>query len=74
MKSLKHRFIFAVIMALINASLISFILTAYNAGFPPDFLNRWGINFLIAFSIVVPSVTFVGPRIHSLLERYFAQK
>jgi hypothetical protein len=68
---LKKRITFACTMALINASLISFVLTAYNSGFPPDFLLRWAINFLIAFCIVVPSIVLVGPRIHMLIEKIY---
>ena len=67
---MKQRILFAIVMATINASLISFILTAYNAGFPEDFLSKWGANFLIAFSIVVPSIIFIGPRIQKLLSKH----
>jgi hypothetical protein len=56
-------------MALINASIISFSLMAYNAGFPDDFLNRWAMNFIIAFTIVVPSIIFVGSHISKLIEK-----
>jgi hypothetical protein len=56
-------------MALINAPIISFALTAYNAGFPDDFLNRWAMNFIIAFTIVVPSIIFVEPHISTLIEK-----
>lgn len=66
---MKHRIIFAMSMALINASIISFTLTAYNAGFPADFLNRWAANFLIAYFIVVPSIIFVGPQIKKLIDK-----
>ena len=66
---MKNRIVFAISMALINASIISFTLTAYNVGFPEDFLSRWSANFLIAFLIVVPSIIFVGPRIYALIEK-----
>lgn len=66
---MKQKILFAVIMAMFNASIISFILTAYNAGFPDDFLSRWGVNFSIAFLIVVPSILFVGPLVHKILSK-----
>jgi len=69
-----ERIAFAVIMACINASIISFTLTAVNAGFPEDFLLRWGKNFLIAFTIVVPSIVFVGPKVKLFVERLFTKK
>ena len=65
----KQNFIFACIMALINASLISFILTAYNSGFEGNFMARWGINFAIAFSIVVPSIIFIGPIVNQFVQK-----
>ena len=57
-------------MALINASLISFILTAYNIGFPEDFIMRWIPNFIIAFSIVVPSIIVVGPKVSKFVSKF----
>jgi acetyltransferase-like isoleucine patch superfamily enzyme len=69
---MKKRILFAVTMACINASVISFTLTAYNTGFPDDFLSRWGVNFLIAFSIVVPSIVFIGPHVHKLIDKMFS--
>jgi len=68
---MKQRIAFAITMACINASLISFILTAYNAGFSEDFLMKWAINFLIAFSIVVPSIILVGPKVHNFWNSRF---
>lgn len=68
---MKQRFIFALIMASINASLISFILTAYNIGFPSDFVVRWIPNFVIAFCIVVPSVVFLGPIVNKFVNKRF---
>lgn len=65
----REKLLFACLMALINASLISFVLTAYNIGFPPDFLLRWGLNFLVAFSIVVPSILFIGPQVNKIVKR-----
>ena len=70
----KQKFIFACIMALINASLISFILTAYNSGFEGDFFMRWGINFTIAFTIVVPSIIFVGPMVNQFINKKWGQQ
>jgi len=66
----KQKILFACIMAFINASLISFILTAYNIGFPDNFILRWIPNFIIAFSIVVPSIIFVGPKISKFVSKF----
>jgi len=65
---MKQRIAFAITMACINASLISFILTAYNAGFSEDFLMKWAIN---SFSIVVPSIILVGPKVHNFWNSRF---
>jgi hypothetical protein len=56
-------------MALINASLISFILTAYNSGFQNSFFVRWGFNFTIAFLIVVPSILFIAPIVNKFINK-----
>lgn len=66
---MKQRILFAFLMALINASFISFVLTAYNLGFQDDFLLRWLINFMIAGGIVIPSVLFVSPFVQKLSKK-----
>jgi hypothetical protein len=71
---MKQRILFAVIMALFNASIISFILTAYNIGFPENFISRWLVNFTIAFLIVVPSILFLAPIAGKLSHRIAEKK
>lgn len=43
------RFIFPILMSGVMAFLMTALVTALNLGFPPDFLRRWAMAFVIAW-------------------------
>jgi hypothetical protein len=43
------RYIFPILMSGVMAFLMTALVTALNLGFPPDFMRRWAIAFVIAW-------------------------
>lgn len=65
----KFHLIFSFIMGALMISVMTFVITAANMGFPPDFLARWGRAFMIAYVVGVPVIFFVAPVARKLTER-----
>lgn len=57
----KFHLVFSLIMGVLMISLMTFVITAANIGFPPDFLGRWGKAFAIAYVVGVPVIFFMAP-------------
>ncbi len=57
----KFHLVFSLIMGALMISLMTFVITAVNIGFSPDFLARWGKAFLIAYVVGVPVIFFLAP-------------
>lgn len=60
---------FALVMAFVVTSYVSFVVVAMNAGFGPMFLFIWLRSWLVAFSLVFLSLLFLAPRIRKFLEK-----
>ena len=45
----KFHLVFSLIMGMLMISLMTFVITAVNVGFPSDFLAKWGKAFGIAY-------------------------
>ena len=58
---------FALIASLVVTSYITFTLVAVNIGFKTDFIFKWLRSWLIAYTLVVPSLLFVAPFIRKKL-------
>ena len=43
------RYIFPILMSGVMAFLMTALVTALNVGFPPDYLKRWAIAFVVAW-------------------------
>lgn len=63
------RVAFAMTMALITSSVVSFIIIAINVGFGPNFPVVFLKSFAIAYAVVVPFILIVGPRVQALVDR-----
>lgn len=48
-------------MGLLMISLMTFVITAVNIGFPADFFARWGQAFAVAYAVGVPVIFFMAP-------------
>lgn len=57
----KFHLAFSLIMGLLMISLMTFVITAVNVGFVPDFLARWGKAFVVAYVVGVPVIFYMAP-------------
>lgn len=62
----KFHLAFSLIMGMLMISLMTFVITAVNVGFTPDFLTRWGKAFLVAYVVGVPVIFFMAPMARKL--------
>ena len=59
--------LFAFLMSLCMAFLMSGVLTALNLGLNLYALQRWPHNFLVAWPVAFPSVLLLAPRVRQLV-------
>ena len=57
----KLHFVFSLIMGAMMVFLMTFVITAVNLGFGPDFLTAWARVFVIAYVLAVPVIFFLAP-------------
>lgn len=57
----KFHLVFSLVMGLLMISLMTFVITAVNIGFPADFLTHWGKAFAVAYVVGVPVIFFIAP-------------
>lgn len=57
----KFHLVFSFVMGAMMISLMTFVITAVNVGFTPEFLARWGRAFSVAYVIGVPVIFFLAP-------------
>ncbi|GAB4128220.1 MAG: hypothetical protein Fur0040_11100 [Sideroxydans sp.] len=57
----KFHLVFSLVMGLLMISLMTFVITAVNIGFPEDFTAHWGHAFLVAYVVGVPVIFFMAP-------------
>ncbi|MBI5923804.1 MAG: DUF2798 domain-containing protein [Betaproteobacteria bacterium] len=65
----KFHLVFSLLMGAMMISLMTFVITAVNIGFTPDFLGRWGKAFLVAYVVGVPVIFFLAPVARKLTGR-----
>jgi hypothetical protein len=65
----KFHLIFSFVMGALMISVMTFVITAANVGFPSDFLTRWARAFMIAYVVGVPVIFFVAPIARKITER-----
>lgn len=62
----KFHLVFSLVMELLMISLMTFVITAVNVGFTPDFLARRDRAFIIAYVVGVPVIFFMAPMARKL--------
>lgn len=66
----KFHLVFSLVMGLLMITLMTFVITAVNVGFTPDFLARWGRAFMIAYVVGVPVIFFMAPLARKLTGKF----
>lgn len=61
---------FSFIMGAMMVFLMTFVITAVNVGFGPDFLLRWAKAFAVAYVVAVPVIYFLAPVARKLSGRF----
>lgn len=57
----KFHLVFSFVMGALMIAVMTFVITAINIGFAPDFLAHWGKAFAIAYVVGVPVIFCVAP-------------
>lgn len=65
---LRRRILFGFIMGTLMSAVMSFALTAFSIGFPPEFIDIWLPQFARAWAIAVPLVLLVAPFVKRVVE------
>ncbi|MHB2167039.1 DUF2798 domain-containing protein [Alsobacter sp. R-9] len=55
------RYIFPILMSGVMAFLMTALVTALNVGFPPDYMKRWAIAFVVAWPCAVVAAFIAIP-------------
>lgn len=66
----KFHLAFSLIMGLLMISLMTFVITAVNIGFPADFIAHWGKAFAVAYIVGVPVIFFMVPVARKLTGKF----
>jgi Protein of unknown function (DUF2798) len=57
----RFHLVFSVSMAAIMVFFMTFVITAVNVGWPPNFLALWVKAFAVAYPVAVPVIYFTAP-------------
>lgn len=64
---MKQKILFALVMGSITTAIVSFTLTAVNKGFVDGFATIWLRSWLISYSVAVPAILLLGPKVQAFL-------
>lgn len=68
---MKRKIAFAMIMGVITTCIISFLLIAINVGFTEKFFKIWIKSWLLSYTIAIPAILIIAPRIERLVDFLF---
>lgn len=68
---MKRKIAFAMIMGVITTCIISFLLIAINVGFTEKFFKIWIKSWLLSYTIAIPAILIIAPRIERLVDSLF---
>lgn len=68
---MKRKIAFAMIMGVITTCIISFLLIAINVVFTEKFLKIWIKSWLLSYTIAIPAILIIAPRIERLVDSLF---
>ena len=56
-------------MGVVTTGIISFTLVSINIGFIEGFLKIWIRSWATAYTVVIPAILFVGPRVQAIVNK-----
>jgi hypothetical protein len=65
----KRKIAFALSMGIVTTGIVSFVLIALNAGFSDRFALVWLRSWGIGYSIAIPAILMIGPRLQAQVDR-----
>jgi hypothetical protein len=71
---MKNKIAFAALMGIVTTGIISFTLISVNIGFSGNFLSIWLRSWGMAYSVAIPAILIIGPRVQKLVDRLLKQK
>lgn len=71
---MKQRVLFAIFMGMITTALVSFTLVSVNKGFVRDFVATWLRSWLISYTVALPAIIIIGPRVQSFINSFLETK
>jgi hypothetical protein len=70
---MKQKIAFALLMGIITTGIISFTLISLNVGFGTNFLKTWLKSWIMAYTVVIPAILVIGPRVQKIVDHYFKE-
>jgi hypothetical protein len=71
---MKNKIVFALLMGIITTGIISFTLISVNIGYTEHFAKIWLRSWFMAYTVVIPAILLIGPRIQKLVDRLVNDK
>ena len=66
---LKRKIAFSLSMGIVTTGIISFALLTLNLGFSKDFALAWVRSWAVSYTIVIPAILLIGPRLQAQVDR-----
>jgi hypothetical protein len=66
---LKRKIAFSLAMGAVTTGIISFVILALNPGFSREFILTWLRSWSIGYTIVVPTILLIAPRLQAQVDR-----
>ncbi|MBL7932849.1 MAG: DUF2798 domain-containing protein [Bacteroidia bacterium] len=70
---MKQKIAFALIMGIVTTGIISFTLISINLGFTERFLKIWLKSWAMAYTVVIPAILIIGPRVQKVVDHLFGE-
>ncbi len=71
---MKHKIAFALLMGIVTTGIISFTLISVNIGYTENFWKIWLRSWGLAYSVAIPAILLIGPRIQNLVDKLLKEK
>ena len=70
---MKQKIAFAFIMSIVTTGIISFTLYSVNSSFQEKFIVTWLRSWLMGYTVVIPSILFIGPKVQLFVQYLFKE-